>query len=661
MEKTEESDAYHLMANFKIPKTCSSEPDKPPPGPIHHRLFIPLVTLFLLFLTGVLPSVIEADQNNHGSKNSPPSDSPTASKPLLTAEERSYLDQLGPITVCPDPDWLPYAQMDSEGNFTGIAADLINLIAERLEVTFTYIQAKDWDEAIELSQTGKVLVLPFLNQTTNRDKWLIFTEPLFLDPNVFITREEHSFITNAALLQDETIAIPSGTSIEEKVTNDFPNLRILTIGNSESEVFKAIAERRADLTLRSLTVSAYTIRKGGWFTLKIAGQASDEYVNRLRIGVLNSEPMLRDILNKGIATITPQERAEITNRHVNITVVKPMDYGFVLRIAAGMTLLIGLSFYWNLRLKKTNAALQESERSKSVLLSNLPGMAYRCKFDHNWTMEFISDGCLALTGYSSNDLVMNSLVSFNDLIVPEYREQLRDTWQKAVDDRQSVRVEFRIMTFEKREKWVLEQGIPIFDKQGTIQAIKGIIVDISELKQVEEQMQHMARYDNLTALPNRALYTDRTERALLAAQRRKDNPAIFFIDLDKFKPINDELGHNVGDWLLQAVAQRMTISVRKSDTVARIGGDEFAVLLPTIATPEDAYKVAEKIRCALNRPFITAEGTSLAISCSIGIALYPAHGDKEQDLLRTADEAMYRAKKRGGNAIEFCHPVELQG
>jgi diguanylate cyclase (GGDEF)-like protein/PAS domain S-box-containing protein len=460
--------------------------------------------------------------------------------------------------------------------------------------------------------------------------------------------------TIAALLTDKIIAVPSGTSIEENVRNDFPNLRILNTGNSESDVFKAVAERRADLTLRSLTMSAYTIRKGGWFTLKIAGQASDAYVNRLRIGVRKSEPMLQNILNKGIATISPLEREAIANRHVNITVVKPMDYGFILRIAAGLALLIGVSFYWNLRLKKTNAALQESERSKSVLLSNLPGMAYRCRFDRDWTMEFVSDGCLPLTGYSSDDLILNKLLAFNDLIVPECREPLKDVWQKAVHDQQPVRSEYRIMTADNKKKWVLEHGVPVFDKHGVIQALEGIIVDISELKQIEEQMQHMARYDTLTDLPNRTLFADRIERALLTAQRQTGKPAIFFIDLDKFKPINDELSHDVGDWLLQAVAQRMTVSVRKSDTVARIGGDEFAVLLPTIATPQDAGNVAEKIRSALSRPFVTPEGVTLAISCSIGVALYPEHGDKERDLLHAADEAMYLAKKKGGNAVEFC-------
>lgn len=572
---------------------------------------------------------------------------------LLSPTEMRYLEQIGPITVCPDPDWSPYEQMDANGNYTGIAADLMESVAERLGISFTYIKVKDWDDAVALSQAGKVMLLPFLNQTPKRDIWLLFTNPLFFDASVFITREEHPFITDASLLNGETIAVPSGTSIEEKVRDHFPNLKILNTGNSETDVFKAIADRRADLTLRSLTVSAYTIRKGGWFTLKIAGQAPDEYVNRLRIGVLKSEPMLRDILNKGIATITPQEREEITNRHVNITMVKAMDYGFILKIAAMLSALICLSFYWNMRLKMINAALQESERSKSVLLANLPGMAYRCLFNRNRTMEFLSDGCLTMTGYSSDDLVMNKRLSFNDLIVPAFRESIWSAWQKAVETRQPVRLEYRITTASNGEKWVLENGAPIFDKAGQIQALEGIIVDISEQKRIEEQIQHLARHDHLTNLPNRLLFSDRVEMALLMAKRQNCKLALFFVDLDKFKPVNDEFGHEVGDWLLQAVAKRMTGCVRESDTVARIGGDEFAVLLSCISSAQDAFIVAEKIRCTLHQPFVTPTGLLLAISCSLGIAMYPEHGNKEQDLLRSADEAMYCAKEGGRNSIMF--------
>lgn len=168
----------------------------------------------------------------------------------------------------------------------------------------------------------------------------------------------------------------------------------------------------------------------------------------------------------------------------------------------------------------------------------------------------------------------------------------------------------------------------------------------------------MASYDNLTKLPNRPLFSDRVEQALLLAQRHHSRLAIFFIDLDRFKLINDDHGHDVGDWLLQTVARRMEDCIRESDTVARIGGDEFAVLLSTITTQQDAGVVAEKIRCALNRPFIMPTGMTLAISSSIGVALYPEYGKSIRDLLHSADEAMYRAKKKGRNTVEFCQSTD---
>lgn len=617
--------------------------------PAVRRLAVALVVLLVLSAVTVPSNLAAEPAPVPGSLR--PSSAP-ASRIALTPAEKHYLARLGSITVCPDPDWPPYERMDGDGNFTGIAADLLKLLAERLGITFTYVQARDWDEAVVLSKAGKVHILPFLNQTPKREQWLIFTEPLFLDPNVFITREEHPFITNAALLKERTIAVPSGTSIEEKVRRDFPNLQVLNTGNSEAEVFKAVAERRADLTLRSLTVSAYTIRKGGWFNLKIAGQAPDDYINRLRIGVLKSEPMLRDILNKGIASITPEEREEITNRHVNITVVKPVDYGFILRVAAVLAALIGLSFYWNLRLKRINAALAESERSKSVLLANLPGMAYRCRFDRNWTMEFLSEGCKELTGYSSDDLLMNSKLSFNDLIAPEYRDWLWEQWRQAVENRQPAKMEYLIMTADNRKKWVFEQGVPVYGKDGQVEAIEGIIVDITERKLVEEQMQHLARYDNLTDLPNRALFSELLQQTLALAQRESRCLALLFLDLDRFKPVNDTYGHKIGDLLLKEAARRMRQVVRASDAISRIGGDEFVVLLAKVENEQSPLQVAEKLRSALEQPFLL-DGHTIRISVTIGIALYPEHGTTELELCHHADVAMYAAKEAGRNTVRL--------
>jgi len=135
------------------------------------------------------------------------------------------------------------------------------------------------------------------------------------------------------------------------------------------------------------------------------------------------------------------------------------------------------------------AELRESERSKSVLLSNIPGMAYRSRYDKNWTKEFVSEGCFALTGYQISDLIENKVVSFNDIIVPEFREKLWNTWQCAVDTKTAVFAEYKIQTADNKEKWVWEQGLPIYNNDGEVEALEGLILDISDRKLVEQQLE----------------------------------------------------------------------------------------------------------------------------------------------------------------------------
>ncbi len=181
-----------------------------------------------------------------------------------------------------------------------------------------------------------------------------------------------------------------------------------------------------------------------------------------------------------------------------------------------------------------------------------------------------------------------------------------------------------------------------------------------ERKQMEIWLQHIARHDPLTDLPNRELFYDRLQTALLGAKRNQTLLSLLNIDLDRFKQVNDTLGHPVGDLLLQEVARRLKQCVRESDTVGRVGGDEFLVLLHDLPLPEDAMIVAEKIRVALGQRYDLAD-QRVHISPSIGVALYPGHGDDYKQLIRYADEAMYDAKKNGGNRFQVTSGPRASG
>lgn len=195
----------------------------------------------------------------------------------------------------------------------------------------------------------------------------------------------------------------------------------------------------------------------------------------------------------------------------------------------------------------------------------------------------------------------------------------------------------------------------VYDEKGSLTHHVAVFSDITERKVEEERIYHLAHYDLLTDLPNRALFTDRLRQAIAKAQRDRALTALMFIDLDKFKPVNDAFGHEVGDMLLKEVAKRLQYCVRGSDTASRMGGDEFVVLLLAIEKESDAMMVAEKIRHELNLPFELA-GYSLKISSSIGVAVYPEHGSDEEQLLKNADNAMYHSKKSGRNNVKLYQP-----
>ena len=184
----------------------------------------------------------------------------------------------------------------------------------------------------------------------------------------------------------------------------------------------------------------------------------------------------------------------------------------------------------------------------------------------------------------------------------------------------------------------------------------GIVRDITERKLTEEKIMHMAQHDYLTGLPNRALFLDRLEQAIALAQRGNYKNAVLFLDLDGFKQVNDKLGHDVGDLLLHGVAERLKRTVRISDTVARVGGDEFTIVLNNIGTDENVSIVAKKIIDDLSEPFYL-KGQYCQVGCSIGIAIFPEDAEDSAALLKQADKAMYLSKQTGKNTYKFYSDI----
>jgi len=208
------------------------------------------------------------------------------------------------------------------------------------------------------------------------------------------------------------------------------------------------------------------------------------------------------------------------------------------------------------------------------------------------------------------------------------------------------------------QQWLRIQGHKKINDEGQ-QTIVGAIQDITETKlaqdklmEHESHLKHLAHHDALTGLPNRLLYNDRVEHAINRAEREGSKLAVLLLDLDRFKNINDSLGHEIGDRFLKSIASRASHAIRESDTFARLGGDEFVVLLEGLDTPDDVANVAKKLQAAISKP-VQVDNHSLHSTASIGISMYPDDGEHVDELLRCADSAMYQVKESGKNSFQF--------
>lgn len=297
------------------------------------------------------------------------------------------------------------------------------------------------------------------------------------------------------------------------------------------------------------------------------------------------------------------------------------------------------------------------------------GLAQRIAKIGNWewrpdTNEFTASSELCrLMGVRPGDFG-RTLDAFLQLVHPEDQDRVAKALKGILSERKPCDIDHRLVLPNGADFTVNLQAEAVFDDQLKALSIVGTAQDISERKRSEREIHRLAYFDSLTGLPNRTLFKDRVTQALSHARRYQTTLATLFLDLDRFKAINDTLGHHIGDLLLKSVADRLADSVRHSDSVgrsvdqepthelARLGGDEFTVLLTNLRDVQDAGKVARRILEALTKPFLI-NGHEIFVTVSVGIAIFPADGDSVDMLLKHADNAMYHAKEQGRNNYQF--------
>ena len=296
--------------------------------------------------------------------------------------------------------------------------------------------------------------------------------------------------------------------------------------------------------------------------------------------------------------------------------------------------------------RDTEQALRDSENRLRTLIDAGPE-CIKLLDAHGIVKHMNAAGLDMLACDAPQEIIGHSFYRF---VVPDYQAEYSGFIRRVLQGERGT-LEFEVIGCKGTRRWMNMHAVPIKLENGAPHVLS-ITRDITEQRRSEERIQYMAFFDTLTGLPNRVLLHDRLERALFEADRQGHQVAVLFLDLDRFKNVNDSLGHASGDLLLKAVAERLNDLVRHGDTVARLGGDEITIVLSTITRDDDIDLVADKIQSAFQKPFLI-EGQELFITASLGVAVYPRDGKDVQELLRNADAAMYRAKDLGRDTIQI--------
>ncbi|HYA85741.1 MAG TPA: diguanylate cyclase, partial [Nitrospirota bacterium] len=299
--------------------------------------------------------------------------------------------------------------------------------------------------------------------------------------------------------------------------------------------------------------------------------------------------------------------------------------------------------------KRSFEALRNSEaRFRRLSESGIIGIVY---FDAEKRITDGNDKFLEMIGANREDLAAGRVRHWGRLVPPEWKTRMREASEEFRMTGRITPYETEYLRRDGSRHWGLFGAAKLEGQPNQI----AFIVDITERKRLEEEITHMAHHDVLTGLPNRRLFMELIRFKTAEARRNRTKAGLLFLDLDRFKEVNDTLGHEAGDQLLKMVAERLRAAIRDSDAVARIGGDEFSILLAGITRPEDITDIARKILDAFREKSVIASH-EFTITASMGISVYPDDSDSIESLFRYADIALYHAKTRGRNTFEFYDP-----
>lgn len=550
-----------------------------------------------------------------------------ASTLTLTQEETNFLNKKQRITMCIDPDWMPLEKIE-KGEHIGMSADYFLHFQKVINTPIDLIQTKTWLESLEYGKNKKCDIFSLVMPTPERREYLAFTQPYLSVPLVIATKLDQPFINTIPNVIDKQIGIVKGYAYGELLKVQYPKMQLVEVENVTDGLDQVLNKKLFGF-IGTLSTIGYTIQKNYIGELKIAGKFDDKW--SLGVGVRNDEPLLKDIFNKAINTITPEQHQNILSKWVSVNYQRAIDYDIIFQISCVFLLVLAFMYYKNRTIKRLNKKMlhQQDLVDKYVLILTT---------DLQGVITDVNSAYCKATGYTKKELIGNTHSLMRH---PEMTQVFFDEMWKSIKNNQSWFGE--IKNFKKdKEPIICNLFIePIFEQDKKVGYIS-ISEDITDKKRIEK----ISITDKLTGLFNRHKLDEILTMKIEEYLRYKTPFSVILLDIDYFKDVNDNYGHDIGDYVLQQFAVLLKSSVRTTDVIGRWGGEEF-IIVCTNTSLENATTLAEHLRKKVeSTPFDTV-GNKTA---SFGVKEFEK-GDDMISFFKSVDDALYQAKHTGRNKV----------
>lgn len=553
-------------------------------------------------------------------------------KEFFTKKERQFLTNKQRINFCIDPDWMPYEKIDNNKHI-GISSDYIKLFQNHLPIPLKLIKTSSWSNSLEYAKKRRCDMFPLIMDTKERSEYLNFSKVFLEVPLIIATRFNQGFINKIADIPKEKIGITKNYAYANILKEKYPSLELIEVSSVEDGLEK-VKDGEIFGYIGSLYSVAYVIQNKYIENLKISGKFDEKW--KLSIGSRNDETLLNDIFNKIIADISEKEKTAINNKWISVNYQNAVDYTMITQLSVVFLIILSSIFYKNRSVKSINGKLilanmeikdKQEMVDKYVLILNT---------DLRGNITHLNKAYSLCLGYKEAELLgKNHVLIKHESTTREFTKKMWNTLREG----KSFVGEIKNYTKNKETKEFTIYIEAIYNNKVKI-GYRSICQDITDKKRLEA----LSLKDKLTGLYNRNKFDELMILKIEEFNRYQVDFSIIMIDIDNFKCVNDEYGHDVGDKVLVHIAKILKDNVRISDIVARWGGEEFIIVCEHTNTKK-SYIIAENIRKIIEKEYFEEVEKQ---TISLGLTQFTKE-DSINSIFKRVDNALYKAKSEGKN------------